>query len=96
MQVRPLQPPHFSLNPFSKKVMAKKPPAGPPATPDQRPLLGTYADRCGNQYHIVVRPPHGFGLYPAQAPPDANYYQNDAAELRRLIGFGSFTRLPTT
>lgn len=72
--------------------MAKQP-AVPPATPAQKPLLGRYLDRCGKTYHIAVRPPHGFGLYPADAPPDSSPHQNDAAELQRLLSFHSFIRL---
>lgn len=72
--------------------MAKQP-AVPPATAAQRPLLGRYLDRCGNQYHIAVRPPYGFGLYRADWPEGERPHQTDAHGLRRLIGYGSFTRL---
>jgi len=70
-----------------------KQPAVPAATATQKPLLGRYVDRCGTQYHIAVRAPAGFGLYPADAPADTHPHQADPAELLWLIGFGSFTKL---
>jgi len=70
-----------------------KQPAVPPATAEQKLLLGCYVDRCGTPYHIAVRPPAGFGLYPANALPGSLPHQKDERELRRLISFDSFTRL---
>jgi hypothetical protein len=70
-----------------------KQPAVPPATTAQKPLLGRYVDRCGTQYHIAVRPPYGFGLYPADAPAGSPPHQSEVHELLRLLSFDSFTRL---
>jgi hypothetical protein len=74
--------------------VAKKPTAKLPLTAAElRALKGRYHDRCGTEYLIAERPTHGFGLYRADLPDDARPHQTDAYELRRLIGYGSFTRL---
>jgi hypothetical protein len=60
-----------------------------PSSPDS--MQASYALGPGTSPNATQG--HGFGLYFLAAPTNTAPHQSYVRELRRLIGFGSFTRL---